>query len=275
MTLDELIETRKARYRQAEGTHLRSDADALDFIEDLGFVWLIDLSEADLPSLQGAAPQPFLSDPYAKGSTVARSWWDTKQMLPARKACYYGKVLRGRGTFISWECFPLLYAVYASVNDYQDDYRDGILSRDEKRVLDLIAAHPEIPSPDLRRKFGSVGKDVTRALARALQHLQETFRITAAGGSIEGWTIHNWAPVGDWVAPEHLERARSLDPREAKKQLILRYLRMSVASSVGDIAWVFRWNRREVAGLVQELVQCDETREIEVLGIPGPMYTPG
>lgn len=272
MTLDELIERRKASYRQADGTHIRSEADALDFINDLGFVWLINLSDADLPSLQHATPQSFGPDPYAKGSTIARSWWDLKQTLPGRKACYYGKVLRGRGTFISWECFPLLCAVYASVNDYEDDYRDGILSRDEKRVLDLIAAHPEIPSPDLRRKFGPIGKHVTQELDRALQHLQGTFRITAAGGSLEGWTIHNWALVGDWVAAEHLERARSLDLREAKKQLIVRYLRMSVASSAGDIAWVFRWNRREVAGLVQALIRSGDIREIEVLGIPGPMY---
>ncbi len=274
MTLDELIESRKIRYRQTAGTHVRSEADALDFINDLGFLWLIDLSDADLPSLQRATPESFDPNPYAKGSTVARSWWDLKQTLPARRACYYGKVLRGRGTFISWECFPLLYAVYASVSDYQDDYRDGILSRDERRALDLIAAHPEIPSPDLRRKFGPIGKDVTRSLDRALQHLQESFRITAAGGSLEGWTIHNWALVGDWVAEEHLERARSLDPREAKKQLILRYLRMSVASSVGDIAWVFRWNRKEVAGVVQELIESGDVTEIEVLGLSGPMYAP-
>ena len=273
MTLDELIEKRKVKYRQTEGTHVRSEADALDFINDLGFVWLINLSDADLPSLEQANPGVYWRDDYKEKTRNAAWWWAWKQTLPGRKDCYYSKVLRGRGTFISWECFPLLYAVYASVNDYQDDYRDGILSREEKRVLDLVAAHPQIPSPDLRRKFGPIGKDVTRALDRALQHLQETFRITAAGGSLEGWTIHNWALVGDWVAEEHLERARSLDLGDAKKGLILRFLRMSVASSVGDIAWVFRWNRREVAGLVEELMRSGHVSEIEVLGLPGPMYS--
>jgi hypothetical protein len=43
LSLDELAAMRRARYRQTEVTHLRTEADALDFINDLGFVWLINL----------------------------------------------------------------------------------------------------------------------------------------------------------------------------------------------------------------------------------------
>ena len=258
---------------QTEDTCVRSEDDALDFINDLGFVWLIDLSDADLPSLQRATPAP-----YAHGDEspeTASSWWDSKQTLPGGKACYYSKVLRGRGTLISWECFSLFYAVYATGNHYQDDYSRGMLSRDAKRVLDLIAVSPEISSPELRKKFGPVGKSTTRALDRALQNLQETFRITVAGGSLEGWSIHNWALVEDWVPAEYLECARRTDVVTAKKELVLRYLRMAIAGSVGDIAWVFRWKRSEASALLGQLASDGRVREVEVLGLEGVLFAAG
>jgi len=272
--INELADLRRTRYRQTKENFVRSEDDALDFINEMGFVWLIDPSEADLPSVHLASPSPYKPSGHRYVQNAA-SWWDLKQTLPGRKACYYSKVLRGRGTFISWDCFPLFYAVYATGNDYRHDYREGILSRDEKRVLDLVGGAPEISTHELRRKFGTPGKDTTRAMDRALQNLQETFRITVAGGSLEGWSLHNWALVEDWVPAECLERARQLDPSTAKRELTLRYVRMAIAASVGDIAWVFRWKRREVAPLVDDLVRESRLREVEVPDLPGILFSTG
>jgi hypothetical protein len=273
ISLDHLQELRRGKYRQTPDTHIRTEDDALDFINELGFVWLIDLSDADLPSLHKAAPESYENPGLPWHDQIAHSWWDSKQTLSGRKACCYAKVLRGRGTFISWECFPLFYAVYATGNEYMEDYRRGILSRDEKRILDLIAGQPEISSRDLRRRFGSPGKDITRAMDRALQGLQETFRITVAGGSLQGWTVHNWALVEDWVAPECLDQARRIEADKARQELALRYVNMSVAASVGDIAWVFRWKRRDAARLVAELLNENRVVQVEVTGLPGEMVS--
>ena len=268
VSIDELAQMRQVRYRQTSETSCRTEGDALALINELGFCWFIDSCEADLPNVRQAIPQPFSTQDY---DFYASSWWDLKHTLSGRKDCYYAKVLRGRGTFISWECFPLFYAAYGSGSAYQDDYRKGILSREEKRILDLIAQHPEISSRDLRKKFGPIGKDVTRSMDRALQNLQETFRITVAGGSLEGWSLHYWALVQDWVSPAYV--SKRIDLAAAKKELVLRYVRMAIAASVGDIAWVFRWKRKEVASLIDDLFREDRVREIEIIGLPGGMYT--
>jgi hypothetical protein len=268
ISIDDLARIRQSRYRQTAETCCLTERDALDFINDLGFLWFIDSCEADLPSLHTASPKPFSVDDH---EFYASSWWDLKHTLTSRKDCYYAKVLRGRGTFISWECFPFFYAAYASADDYHDDYRKGILSREEKRILDLIGQYPGISSRDLRKKFGPVGKDVTRAMDRALQNLQETFRITVAGGSLEGWSLHYWALVEDWVSPAYLSKRSDLPA--ARKDLVLRYVCMAIAASVGDIAWVFRWKRKEVAGIVDNLIEEGLVREIEIIGLPGEMYT--
>lgn len=273
ISLEHLQQLRRTRYRQTPDTHIRAEDDALDFINELGFVWLIDLSDADLPSLHKAAPESYENPGLPWHDQIARSWWDSKQTLSGRKACCYAKVLRGRGTFISWECFPFFYAAYATGNEYMEDYRRGILSRDEKRILDLIAEQPEISSRDLRRRFGSPGKDITRTMDRALQNLQETFRITVAGGSLEGWTVHNWALVEDWVDREHLDQARRIRPDDALKELVFRYVRLAVAASVGDIAWVFRRKRSEIAVTLDELLSEGRIREIEVLGLGVTVFT--
>lgn len=261
---------RRVRYRQTEETCCRSERDALEFVRDLGFCWFIDSSEADLPNVRKASCEAYMKGP--RGPLDAVTWWDLKHTLTGRKDCYYAKVLRGRGTFISWECFPYFHAAYGSGSDYQDDFRKGILSRDEKRILDLIAQCPEISSRDLRRKFGPIGKDATRSMDRVLQNLQETFRITVAGGSLAGWSLHNWALVEDWVRPEYMEKAGRIEVTAAKRELIFRYINMAIAASVGDIAWVFRWKRKEVAVLVEELLGANRIREVEIMGLPGEMY---
>jgi hypothetical protein len=90
-----------------------------------------------------------------------------------------------------------------------------------------------------------------------------------AGGSLEGWTIHNWALVEDWVPRRHLDEARKTDRSVAQEELALQYVRMAVAVTEGDIAWVFRWKRREVSAVIEELLSEGRVREVEVVDMPG------
>jgi hypothetical protein len=272
LSVNQLVNERQIRYRQRDNLYIKTENDALDFINELGFAWLINLSDADLPSLEKANPGPYLYDDYQDNTRYSTWWWAWKQTLPGRKACYYAKVLRGRGTFISWECFPLFYAVYASGNDYHEDYRLGVLSRDEKRALDIISEYPEISSRDLRKKYAPPGKDSTRSLNRAIQSLQETFRITVAGGLLDGWTLHNWALVDNWVPNVVLTKAQGIDRSTAMKALILKYLYISCAAALGDIAWVFRWKLQVVSELLVDLINDGAIRKVSVSGIDGFMY---
>lgn len=266
ITMDELFAMRAAHFRRRDGSRIHTEADALEFIEHLGFVWLINPSDGDLPSLEKANPGPYAHASYGENTLAGAWWWAWKQTLPARKGCYYAKVLRGRGTFISWECFPHFYA------SFHIDPSSGELSKDESRVLDMIADAPGVMSPELRKAFGPTGKDVSRRLDKALQSLQQSFLITVAGGSLEGWTVHKWACVEDWVPAEHMRRAASLDKETARKELVLRYLRMAVAASIGDIAWVFRYPRPQVRTLLADLESEGRITRTEILDLPGDYW---
>lgn len=267
MTLRELDRLRARRFRQARGLYVRDQADAVRFIREMGFLLLMSIQGAELPSLADANPTDFEWGDYHDLTINARWWWAWKVTLPGAKKCYQAHLLRARPTFISWRWFPAFYAVYSSGRNYEEAYQAGLMSRGQKRILDLLVDRGSTDTKSLRRAFGPVGKDISREFERALVGLQTTMRICVAGGSLEGWTIYRWALTEDWVAKRRLERALRLDPRSATKNIIAQHLRNVIAATPADIAWLFRWDQRLVADLVSELLAARRIRETESNGV--------
>jgi hypothetical protein len=262
----ELERLRRRRFRQARGRHVRSEADAAEFIDDLGFLLLMSIGDAPLPNLADANPTERGWSDYHNMTLNARWWWAWKQTLPGARKCYQARLLRARPTFVSWRWFPAFHAVYATGRDYEDAYHAGIMSRAEKRILDLLADRGPLATRALRRAFGPVGKPISREFERALVSLQTSMRICAAGGSLEGWTMYHWALTEDWVPRRLLDRALRLDPQEAMKAIILQHLRNVVAGTPGELAWLFRWEARLVRDLVAELLVARKIEEMETEG---------
>jgi hypothetical protein len=196
----------------------------------------------------------------------ARWWWAWKQTLPGARKCYQARLLRARPTFVSWRWFPAFYAAYSAGRDYEDAYQAGLLSRAEKRILDLLADRGPLATRALRRAFGPVGKPISRDFERALVGLQTSMRICAAGGSLEGWTMYRWALTEDWVPTRLLDRALRLDRQEAMKAIILQHLRNVIAATPREIDWLFRWDARLVRDLAAQLVAARRLAETEIEG---------
>jgi len=270
LTLDTLERLRARNFRQVRGRRVRTEAQALAFINEVGFVTLIGLAGANLPSLQMADDRDDWDD-YAQRTLKAKWWWAWKQTLPGRKACYYAKVLRGRGTFISWRYLPYFYAAYATGRDVATDYRMGLVPRADKRVMDLLAERGPMDTHSLRLAYAPPSKENTRQLERALGRLQAQFRICCAGGSLEGWTLHRWAVAERWAPRRALVRAASLEREQAMGEIVLRYLRTAVAATPADIAWLFRWDRESVARVTGALLASGRLRETHVEGIQGAL----
>ena len=132
ITLADIERLRARRWRTQPSRRISGERGALRLIEELGFVLLVSIGDEEMPSIHAAAGGDW------------GVWWDWKQTLPERKACYYAKVIRRRGTFISWEWLPRFYAAYADPRPYWRLYRDGLLDRTEKQVLDLLEQLPPL-----------------------------------------------------------------------------------------------------------------------------------
>ena len=261
LLLKKIEAERKWNYRQTRDRRVRTEAEALAFIAEVGFLPLMNLAEVDLPSLHAS------NDP---GRSFAQmNWWDWKETLPEKKACYYAKVLRGRGTFISWKFFPCFCRLYGRSSSYEEDFRQGLLSRQEKRVLDLLSERGPLRTRELRLLFGEPSRANTRALHRALASLQRSFRVTVCGGDLEGWSHHRWDLVERYVPWQRLRAAWSLKPAEARQRLAHKLVQTAVISTAADIAWLFGWPRPSAEETIAELLSAGRLIRVEVQGLEG------
>lgn len=263
LAIKDVERIRARRYRRSGVRKIRTAEQAVRFIDEMGFVTIMGVPEYDLPDLAGASVNPGWHVDSAKW------WWGWKQTLPERKRCYYAKILRRRGTFISWEMFPNFFAVYSSGRSYEDDWAAGLLDRDEKRILDLLAERGPMLTRDLRAAFAPRGKNHTAAFHRALGSLQVSFRIAVAGGDLSGWSMHRWAVVEQWVPRRYLQKARRTDAEVARRALIMKLLDVAIISTPEDIAWLFSWDRARTREAVRRLIGEGRIIETSVKGLEG------
>jgi len=261
ISLRDIEHVRAYRWRTAPARRIASERGAARFISELGFVLLMPISGTELPSIHAST-----QDQWA--------WWDWKQTLPGRKACYYAKLLRRRGTFIAWQWFPMFYAAYADPRPYWRQYRDGVLDRAGKQILDLLDTRGPLMTREIRLAFGPRTKENTRRVKSILVDLQTRFLITAAGGDTEGWSHHRWALVDRWVPMRLLMAARSLSREEARAKLIARFVENVIATTPADIAWVFGWERRQVHSLVTDLLAYKQMVAARVPELGGEVLVP-
>jgi hypothetical protein len=261
VSLRDIESLRAHRWRTASARQIGTERSALRLIRELGFVLLMRIRGTELPSVQTATREQW-------------AWWDWKQTLPGRRACYYAKVLRQRGTFIAWEWFPQFYAVYAYTRPYWRQYRDGLLDPTEKRILDLLEEHGPLMTRELRLLFGERSKQNTRLVKSALTQLQRRFLVTAAGGDTAGWSHHRWDLVERWVPARLLAAATGLTGGEARTDIVRQFVQNIVVTTPADIAWLFGWERREVDGLVAALLQRGEIQTASAPDLGGEVLVP-
>jgi len=264
LSLAEVSRRRAVIWRTTRSRRVRREAEAVEFIEALGFVPLMRLSGADLPSLQAA-------------NGDSSTWWDWKQLLPERRLCCYTRLLRNRGTFISWEWLPRFLAVYRSPRSYEEEYRLGLLGRREKRVLDLLAESDEggLMTRELRLAYAPPSKRATRELKQTLAYLQANFWAIPAGGDTEGWSHHRWDLVDRWVPRSLLSAGRRLPRHRAQAELAQRLVEITLFSTPADIAWIFGWSRAEAAEAAETLLAHGKLTRGHIRGIEGEVLLPG
>jgi hypothetical protein len=262
LTLQQIEHTRAHLWRTAPARQIGDERGALRFIKELGFVLLLSLRGSELPSIHNAAGGQW------------GVWWDWKQTLPERKACFYSHLLRRHGTFLSWEWFPAFHAAYAETQTYRQLFREGLLDRTEKQVLDLLDTHGPLLTRELRLLYAPPSKENTRRIKQVLVELQRRFLICAAGGTTEGWSHHRWDLVERWVGPELMLAARGISREAARERLVAQSVRTSVATTAADIAWLFGWERSEVQGLLARVIAAGRAETVYVPELEGEVIIP-
>jgi hypothetical protein len=246
-----------ATFRLQSGAQLASAEQAVEFVNQRGFVMFWPMKEIVMPSLWAAvAGNRPVADEHDDPGHVTWGWKDN---LLGKGYWYYGRVLRKRNTFISLSMLPYFYALspnYGDPNeDYLIEYEQGQLNLGAKQVYEALLRDGPLDSITLRKTARLTGNN--SEFTRALEVLQTTFRVLPVGVSQAGaW---HYSFIYDIVArhfPELQEQARPISEFEARRSLITCYLNSVGAAREKDVQRLFAWPlpvvQREIGKLAEQ-----------------------
>jgi len=250
LSADALRLLRAERYRQRPHLRVQTEAQALEFLNDVGLCLLFSGQGLELPSLWGALcgeDRPVPQHHRDRNLGLAWSWKDT---LPIQGKVLYGKFLRKKPVFVSLALASYFYALSPNygdpAEDYMQDYLDGHLSVEAKQVYEVLLEQGALPTSRLRREAGLGGKSSASRFDRALAELQMQFRITKV--AISDANRWGYAYVYDLFLrrfPGVPAAAHRISEEEAMVALLARYLRNVIAVPEAAARRLFRWETWE------------------------------
>lgn len=273
----DILNIREPHYRKHPDLKVKSRAEAVKFIDNVGIALLYPGDNLPLPDLWSAVNGADRKIPKHHHDWALRKTWDWKDSIPARKEAWYGKLVRGKPAFISLGDLPAVYALssnYGELDDYLEAYADGLMTNEARTIYEVLLAEGQLPTSALRKASGmSGGGDNARRFERAVVELQAGLKIVKSGTS----TANRWkyCYVYDLLlrwAPELGEQARAYNSRSATRHLVSRYLQSSIAAPANIFPRLFGWDVALTSRLIEEMIQESTLTAIKVIG--GPSLTP-
>jgi hypothetical protein len=263
INLERLAEFRKRTFHIFPASRLVSADDALNFVNERGFVYFWPIKGVNLPSLwvatAGDRPVP---DNHDDPGNIT---WDWKDRSLGKRIWYYAKILRRKATFISMDTAPFFYALsenYGSPEeDYLVTYREGRMTQSAKQIYETLLDKGSLDTISLRKEARLLNAKES-VFNRAMEDLQMDFKILPIGIAEAGaWRYAFRYEITARHMPELPEKARQIGEAEARQKLVSLYLASVGAAQVRELNKLFGWSpeltNRTVAWLVQKGVLMD------------------
>ena len=215
--LPEEIEVHRDRMWRREPENRVEDVYAAErFIEDVGFCEALTDSRRPGPSLYIAVcgrrdahmPRNVQKDPE---SSLA---WTIKDEVMRRGKCFYGKVLRGRSTFIAPRLVPFFNALWGIPQRMEKK----TLSPDAQVILRIMRREWEMATRDLREESGIAER---ARFDRAMTQLQKSLKIIPTDVLYEPTFTYIWS-ITEARFPEELKQ--NVKREDAVKEIARAYL---------------------------------------------------
>jgi hypothetical protein len=258
LSLKKLQSFRTRSFHLPPQPRVKSPEQALDFVNERGFIYFWPIKNMDLPSLWVAvAGDRAVPDEHDDPGHVTWGW---KDQALGKKIWYYAKVLRRKATIISLEAAPYFYALSENFGSPEEDhliaYREGRLTLAAKLVYEAILNEGVLNTIDLRRAARLTSKSSDSEFNRALEILQADFKIMPIGVAEAGaW---RYAFIYDLVSrhmPDIVERARSIGEADARRKLAILYINSVGAAQLRDFSRLFGWSTDITMRTIHSLVE--------------------
>lgn len=269
-----LVERRRRNFRQSPTRRVRSARSALAFVNAVGLCSTFHRFPEGLGCLWEAvvgraAPRWPRRSHHDDGIGLT---WELKDVLPARRHVYYGKLVKGRPVLVALDLFPAFYALGRGgqrAGAYREEYEAGRLSLTAKRIMDSLMREAPQYTRGLRAECFMLESGKTREFERAMGELQQGLWIVKTEERYEPSFSYRWDLLERWL-PDQVAEGRRLRRPAAREQLLSRYLAGAVYSTPALLARLFGLERSGVEASLAALERAGRlTRSTEVPGWPG------
>lgn len=200
------------------------------FIEDVGFCETLTDSRRPGPSLYVAVcgrrdahmPRNVQKDPES------RLAWSIKDDVMRRGKCFYGKLLRGRSTFIAPRLIPFFNALWGMPRKQEKT----MLSADAQAILKIMRREWEMASRDLREESGILPR---ARFEKAMTELQRSLKLIPTEVLYEPTFTYIWS-IPEARFADQLKETVGRD--EALKEIARSYLAGAGMTLRGELARV-------------------------------------
>jgi len=198
--------------------------------------------------------------------------WELKDTLPAKRRCYYGKLMRHRPVLVALDLFPAFYALVRGrqrARDFGAEYRAGRMSAAAKRLMDSFFRESPQYTRGLRADTFMLEPGKTREFERAMAELQQGLWIVKTEERYEPSFSYRWGLLERWL-PEQVAEGRGLGRAAAVDRVVARYLAGAVYSTPKRMARLFGLGPAETALAVARLARAGRvSTDVLVAGWPG------
>lgn len=276
LTQEQLLEYRIHTFRLADNLRLASIENAIDFVNQRGFVFFWPIKGILLPSLwvATAGDRPVADQHDDPGHRC----WGWKDTLLGKRAWYYARLLRRRNTILSLEVAPCLYALSPNYgdpeNDYLDQYRAGKLTLESKLIYEALLRQGAMNTIDLKKAAHLSSPSSEARFNQALDTLQIEMKILPTGVAEAGsW---RYAFIYDLVTrhyPELPSQAAVIRESQARQKLVELYFLSVGAARQNDVIRIFNWRPEDTFRALHALVdQGIVINNIIITGQTGDFY---
>ena len=249
---------------------------ATNFVKEVGFCFVFQASDADLPSLYQATQAGFAAPGHLHRRSETRAGLTSEigEILPGQADAYYAKLLLHRPTMVSLDYLPHFFAISGrsgEKNEYVRQSLRGKLSPMARTIMEHLNRHSPQSTASLRRLSGSAERRIKGTFDLALAELQAGMYISKTHGGRHSFSFL-WAPVTELYALQ-VRRARRISADAARHEILERYFRNQLIGSVGSIRRLFRWEKQDVFRSLGELMRKGLiTPDARIEGMPKRQY---
>jgi hypothetical protein len=259
-----LQDYQRSTFRIDSHTRLRNPEQAVDFVNQRGFVFFWPLKSIHFPSLwTAAAGDRPVADAHDDPGHVTWGWKDS---LLGQKRWYYAKILRRRGTFLSNQLLPYFYALSenygAPEEDYLIQYQEGHLSQEARQVYEVLLDRGPLDTITLRKAARLTSHESESHFNKALDQLMSNFNILPVGTcEAGGWHYSYLYDTVSHQYPKLPEQARPIDQPVARLEILTWYFNSLGAATAQDIQPLFQWKADLVQKTLDKLLTAGTIRD--------------